>query len=95
MPRPSDASPIVAKMATMCGLLDMSPSSVRRLVKQGALPEPIRLSRLPADRRRWAELGLSLAARDRAVDRLVVAGVARLAPSRRGIRVVAVPGGAR
>ena len=68
MPRSSDASPIMAKINTLTRLLDVSPSTVRRLVKQGVLPPPIRL--VPGGEPAWL-VSEVYAALDRAAGRSV------------------------
>ena len=44
MSRPADIEPLAGKISTVARLIDSSHTTVRRLVKQGALPAPFRLT---------------------------------------------------
>ena len=44
MSRPADIEPLAVKIGSVARLIDSSHTTVRRLVKQGALPPPFRLT---------------------------------------------------
>jgi hypothetical protein len=67
-------------------------ADARRALVRGRLP--FRLENDRGARFDWSQLGLTIAQRDRAVDELVSAGLARLVPGRHGITVEPVREGA-